>query len=95
MDEAVPGEQLDRLQVVLSAARDGAIEIHDLKTRAAGRVVFVEFHLVVDGRMSVNDSHAICDRLERAVRAESPDAVVTIHVEPETKAKQTGVMVLN
>ena len=94
MDEALPSDQLDRFQAVLQQDRDGTIEIHDLKTRAAGRVVFVEFHLVVDGRMTVADSHAICDRLERALRVESPDAVVTIHVEPEHKAKQTGVMVV-
>jgi cation diffusion facilitator family transporter len=94
MDAALPSDQLDRLQAILRAGRDGTIEIHDLKTRAAGRVVFIEFHLVVDGRMTVADSHAICDRLERALRAEAPDAVITIHVEPEHKAKQTGVMVV-
>ncbi len=94
MDEAVPSDQLDRFEAVLSAERDGTIEIHDLKTRAAGSVTFVEFHLVVAGQMSVTDSHAICDRLERALRRESPGAVVTIHVEPEHKAKQTGVMVV-
>jgi divalent metal cation (Fe/Co/Zn/Cd) transporter len=42
----------------------------------------------------VADSHAICDRLERALRGIIEGAVVTIHVEPEHKAKQTGVMVV-
>ena len=31
----------------------GAIEAHDVKTRQAGRVTFIEFHLVVPGSMTV------------------------------------------
>jgi divalent metal cation (Fe/Co/Zn/Cd) transporter len=54
----------------------------------------VEFHLVVPGGMSVTDAHDICDRLENAVESEVEDARVTIHVEPEDKAKHSGVLVL-
>ena len=61
---------------------------HDLRTRRAGRVTFIEFHLVVPGSMSVSESHGICDRIERALRSGIPDAIVTIHVEPEKEAKQ-------
>ena len=38
---------------------EGAIEAHDLRTRHAGRLTFLEFHLVVPGAMSVADAHAI------------------------------------
>lgn len=95
MDEAVPADQLDRIRAILSSHRDGTIEIHDLKTRAAGRASFIEFHLVVAGSMTVAESHAICDRLERVLRDDVEDAVVTIHVEPETKAKRTDDMVMS
>lgn len=57
-------------------------------------MTFVEFHLVVPARMAVEDSHDICDRLERAIRDEVGEAVITIHVEPEGKAKHKGVLVL-
>jgi divalent metal cation (Fe/Co/Zn/Cd) transporter len=57
-------------------------------------VTFVEFHLVVPARMAVEDAHGICDRLERALREEVGEAVITIHVEPEGKAKHHGVLVL-
>jgi cation diffusion facilitator family transporter len=94
MDEAVPAVTLDRIRNVISAKADGAVEAHDLRTRRAGNVTFVEFHLVVPGRMSVADAHDICDRLENAVESEVEDARVTIHVEPEDKAKHRGVLVL-
>jgi divalent metal cation (Fe/Co/Zn/Cd) transporter len=62
--------------------------------RHAGRLTFVEFHLVVPGAMTVAESHAICDRIEEALREEMQQLMVTIHVEPEVKAKQHGVPVL-
>jgi cation diffusion facilitator family transporter len=94
MDEAVSAATLDRIRNVISAKAEGAVEAHDLRTRRAGKVTFVEFHLVVPGQMSVADAHDICDRLENAVESEVEDARVTIHVEPEDKAKHRGVLVL-
>ena len=92
MDEAVPEETLGDIKRAISSTADGAIEAHDLRTRHAGRMTFIEFHLVVPGAMSVAESHAICDRIEAAVKEAVPDATVTIHVEPEHKAKHPGAI---
>jgi cation diffusion facilitator family transporter len=94
MDEALPADTLARIRTIIKANADGALEAHDLRTRAAGRMTFIEFHLVVPGTMPVSESHDICDRIERALRAEVSDATITIHVEPEAKAKHSGVVVL-
>lgn len=90
MDEAVPVEQLEKIRSAISSEAKGALEAHDLRTRHAARATFVQFHLVVSSDMSVAESHAICDRIEAAIKDEVPDAVVTIHVEPEHKAKHPG-----
>jgi cation diffusion facilitator family transporter len=94
MDEAVPPEQLTRIRAIVGAQAEGAIEAHDLRTRHAGRLTFIEFHLVVPGQLSVAEAHGICDRIEAALKAEVEGAVITIHVEPEDKAKRQGVPVL-
>lgn len=94
MDEAVAPDTLDRIRAVISANADGAMEAHDLRTRAAGRATFIDFHLVVPGDMHVTRAHEICDQIERALKAEVADALITIHVEPEEKAKHHGVLVL-
>jgi cation diffusion facilitator family transporter len=94
MDEAVTAEVARRIRQVIADNAEGAIEAHDMKTRTAGRVTFVEFHLVVPGSMTVAVSHAICDRLEAALTGAVPGAQVLIHVEPEDEAKQTGVPVV-
>lgn len=94
MDEAVPPDLLARIRRAVSQHAEGAIEAHDLRSRHAGSVTFIEFHLVVPGEMRVVEAHAICDRIEAALKAEIEGAVITIHVEPEGKAKHHGVLVL-
>ncbi len=53
MDEAVSNEILSDIRLAISREAAGAIEAHDLRTRTAGRTIFVEFHLVVPANMSV------------------------------------------
>jgi cation diffusion facilitator family transporter len=94
LDEALPEEMLGRIRAAIAANADGAIEAHDLRTRQAGPMTFVDFHLVVKGGMSVSEAHEICDKLERAIKAECTDALISIHVEPDDKAKHSGIVVL-
>ncbi len=94
MDAAPAAEIVERIRVLVGQHADGAIEAHDLRTRHAGRLTFLEFHLVVPGDMTVSDAHDICDRVEEALRAEMEGLMITIHVEPEGKAKHRGVIVL-
>lgn len=94
MDEAVPDGELGRIREVISGHAEGALEAHDLRTRNAGRMTFIEFHLVVPAQMTVRDAHDICDRIERALKEAVAGATVTIHVEPENKAKHSGVVVV-
>ncbi len=44
--------------------------------------------------MTVAAAHAICDRIEDTLKREMSHLMITIHVEPEEKAKQGGVPVL-
>lgn len=94
MDEAVPERVLVQIREIIAGNADGALEAHDLRTRHAGRLTFIDFHLVVPGHMTVTDAHEICDRLERALKAKVEDAMITIHVEPAEKAKHAGIVVL-
>ncbi|MBN9243509.1 MAG: cation transporter [Mesorhizobium sp.] len=87
MDRAVDLHENMRIRDIISANSKGAIEVHDLKTRTAGRATFIEFHLIVDGDMPVRESHVICDRIEDALKAEIPSVRITIHVEPDDEAK--------
>jgi len=94
MDVSVPKEQLEAIRQTISANAQGAIEAHDLRARQAGSMTFVDFHLVVAGAMPVSEAHAICDRIESNIRSIIEKVAITIHVEPEEKAKHSGIFVL-
>lgn len=94
MDVAVEAPVLHEIRDIISANAEGAIEAHDIRTRQAGKMVFIDFHLVVPGAMSVEAAHAICDVIEAKLRDAVQNAQVTIHVEPEEKAKHTGIVVV-
>jgi len=94
MDVAVDPKQLALIKDLISSNADGAIEAHDIRTRQAGPMMFIEFHLVVPGTMSVEAAHAICDRIEAKLREAVDEATITIHVEPEEKAKHSGIVVV-
>ena len=93
MDAAPEPAVVNRIKDLVANSAAGAIEAHDLRTRHAGRLTFLEFHLVVPGSMTVAESHRICDRIEDALKQEMGHLMITIHVEPEEKAKQVGVRV--
>ena len=94
MDVAVEPKVLNRIRDIISANADGAIEAHDIRTRQAGKMTFIDFHLVVPGAMSVEAAHAICDVIEAKLREAVENAQITIHVEPEEKAKHSGIVVV-
>jgi cation diffusion facilitator family transporter len=87
MDMAPDAAELGRINELIAEHRTGSIEVHDLRARHAGRLTFLDFHLVVPGSMSVRESHDICDRIENALRTQMEHLAITIHVEPEDKAK--------
>lgn len=94
MDVAVDPDQLARIRDVIGTNAQGAIEAHDVRTRQAGKMMFVDFHLVVSGTMSVEDAHAICDRIEAGLREQFGEVSIAIHVEPDEKAKHSGIVVI-
>ena len=95
MDEAVSEATLARIREIIATQADGATEAHDLRTRHAGAAIFIDFHLVVPGDTTVFEAHEICDRIENALKEKLEVTHITIHVEPEHKSKQTGIIVLD
>jgi cation diffusion facilitator family transporter len=94
MDVSVEPTRLTAIREIIADNAEGAIEAHDIRTRQSGRFTFIEFHLVVPGAMSVEAAHQICDRIEARLREFAGDAQITIHVEPEEKAKHSGIVVV-
>jgi cation diffusion facilitator family transporter len=58
---------------------------HRLRTRTAGREIFLDLHILVDPDLSITEAHEIADTFERDVHEKMTRPInVMVHVEPDT-----------
>lgn len=65
------------------------IEIRKIRVRDAGTQIFVDLTIAVDGKLTLNESHAVADETERYISAIVPKVDVTVHVEPADSTEMT------
>ena len=82
MDRAIPDEDLAVVTGVLDELRRQGGDYHAVRTRVAGAKSFVNVHILVPGRMSVQSGHDLCERLENEIVAKLPHVEVLTHLEP-------------
>lgn len=81
MDKAMPEEDEKALHELILTC-NGVRGVHDLKTRQAGAIQFIQMHLELDGQQSLRSAHSIGDSVERAILARFPRAEIIIHHDP-------------
>ncbi len=82
LDRTIPETEKKQLEAILARFRGDGVEVHSVRTRAAGPVRFVDMHVLVPGSWSVQRGHDLCEEIERAVSAAFPRASVLTHLEP-------------
>lgn len=83
MDASLPEEEASMRELIKSY-HPVIRGFHYLRTRKAGNLRFIEFHIQVDSEMTVNDSHRLSQELARKFKQDFPNSTVTIHIEPCT-----------
>ncbi|MDD1702171.1 MAG: cation diffusion facilitator family transporter [Methanoregula sp.] len=81
-DHSIPKGDEDRIEAIICEHESEYAGFHGLRTRRSGPEIFIEFHLVVPGNVTVHQSHDLADHLESDLCLEYPRANVTIHIEP-------------
>ena len=81
MDRELPDEDRARLRT-LALAHPAVRAVHDLRTRSSGPDLFIQFHLEMDGAMSLLRAHEVSDAVERDILNAYPNAEVMIHQDP-------------
>ncbi|MFT3809325.1 MAG: cation diffusion facilitator family transporter [Micropepsaceae bacterium] len=81
LDHELPDADRDRIKAA-AAAVPGVLDVHDLRTRQSGTHAFVQLHAVFDGALTLEEAHALSDRVEAAVLAVLPNAEVLVHSDP-------------
>ena len=87
--EFADGERERIRDIALSHAE--VREMHDLRTRSSGTSSFIQFHLELDGAMTLLRAHEIADEVEAKIRTAFPAADVIIHQDPEGLEQDTPV----
>jgi cation diffusion facilitator family transporter len=82
MDVGLPEDEVSLIAGVIKRIGGAESGFHALRTRKSGTVRFVDFHLLVPGSMTVQESHDLCCEIEEAIKAELSGSQTTIHVEP-------------
>ena len=82
MDRAIPEEDRAVIVEVLEKLRHEGGDYHALRTRVAGAKSFVDVHVLVPGRMTVQAGHDLVERLENEIQGRLPHVEVLTHLEP-------------
>ncbi|KAF8818724.1 cation diffusion facilitator family transporter [Rickettsia endosymbiont of Cardiosporidium cionae] len=56
--------------------------LHELKTRYAGNKPFIQFHIEMDGNMSLRKAHDISDKISEELTVVFPSSEIIIHQDP-------------
>ncbi|WP_036822402.1 cation diffusion facilitator family transporter, partial [Photobacterium sanctipauli] len=64
-------------------------EVHAIRSRRTGSTILLDFHLLVDPEMSVDEAHTISENFKSHILQEIDEVVdVIIHIEPYTCAER-------
>jgi ferrous-iron efflux pump FieF len=88
MDREMSDDARRRIKEIVLAHKE-VQAIHDLRTREAGQDCFIQFHLELDGSISLHEAHRISDEVEQDLRQAFPGAEFLIHQDPAGQERST------
>jgi len=82
IDTKLPADEEAWIRHMIMTHQPAIHGFHHLRTRKAGNLRFVDFHIKVDPEMSVETSHNITDTLSKNIEKKFPNSSITVHTEP-------------
>jgi cation diffusion facilitator family transporter len=79
--DSAPAGMEERIALVVAAV-EGVHNCHAIRMRYSGPVLFIDLHVLVDGKQTLFEAHALTERIEAAIGEIAPRADVTVHPEP-------------
>ncbi len=82
LEKSLP-EKVENEILCIVNSFDGVNEPHNLRTRKIGNYYAIEFHVRMDGNISLQDAHSLVSRIELKLKEQyGGETHVIIHVEP-------------
>ncbi len=83
LDVALPTEEEEQIRQALDQIiPEGVVGFHELRTRRAGSLRYVDMHLVVPRDLSIAQVHTLCDLVEEKITERLPRVSILVHAEP-------------
>jgi cation diffusion facilitator family transporter len=79
--DTAPAGMEDRILAAVEAV-PGVQNCHNIRARYSGPVLFIDLHVLVDGRQTLFEAHALTETIEGVIQQIVPGADVTVHPEP-------------
>ena len=86
LDTAPAGLRVQITQAV--EAMPEVIDCHQVRVRSSGAHLFVDAHVSVDGKQSLEEAHRLTEEIEEVIRRIAPGADVTVHPEPAPRSER-------
>ncbi|MEX0999211.1 MAG: cation diffusion facilitator family transporter [Thermodesulfobacteriota bacterium] len=83
MDKELPEEVVTQIEETIMNHSLDVRSFHKLRTRNAGSVKFIEFHVVLNHELTFVKSHELAEDIIKEIEAVIPNSEVTVHVDPD------------
>ena len=82
-ERAVDSVTMEQIKQII-ASEQRIRQWHKLRTRSAGREIFMDLHILVDPQLNITEAHEIAESLEQTMHAQISRPVnITVHIEPD------------
>ena len=82
VDEEFSDSERSKIIDIISQYNE-VLGIHEMKTRYAGNKPFIQFHIEMNGTMTLSAAHEVSDKIMTSILEEFEGADVIIHQDPE------------
>jgi cation diffusion facilitator family transporter len=82
LDHQLPEDIRLKIEAMIASHAGPKTDYHNLRTRRAGSMKIMDFHLELCKHMTVEEAHHIGDSLENKIEEEIPNSNVIIHFDP-------------
>lgn len=81
LTDAAPKGVMEQIVKEVESIND-VVDCHNVRIRHSGPHLFIDVHILVDGKKSLNDVHKLTDEIEKKLAEKIPEVDVTVHPEP-------------
>lgn len=82
LDVSLTDDERIKIEKILETYDEKIEGFHKLRTRKSGNIKYIDFHMFVDGSLTVDVAHTLSKEIEIALEQEIKNTNVNIHIEP-------------